>query len=233
MTRTILTEAQWATWDGDTMPGESIRTWATAGDTIPTATDMEVTMGPYTYAGTGFGGYGGYGMNNGWGTGWYDVSNVVVAPRTPIWTSSAINSNGTGGGRLLTNKVDVDTGIWVATCRCQTIWRGFDSVIQERHEQHRRRHRLRIRPGIRGSTWSNSTQPLNQTRSTTSSSRTNSTRNTNWSGSSSRSSGGSREARRNRALLPTAVHPEAALAGAPAEVEEAQGEAAVNLPPKS
>ena len=43
MTRTILSEARWATWDGDTMPGESTLTWATAGDTIPTATDMEVT----------------------------------------------------------------------------------------------------------------------------------------------------------------------------------------------
>ena len=186
---------------------------------------------PYIYAGTGFEGTGLLrGMNNGWGTGWYDVNNVVVAPRTPIWTSSAINSNGTGG-RLLTNKVDVDTESGSTPLQVpERFGGGLIQVIQERHAPRRRRHRLRIRPGIRGQFGAIPRKPSNQTRSTTSSSRTNSTRNTNWSGSSSSSSSEALEARRNRALLPTAVHPEVALAGAPAEVEEAQGEAAVNLP---
>jgi len=70
----------------------------------------------------GYGGYGGFGTYGGWGGnpsygGWtsygnggdvYTTGNVVVAPRTPIWTSSAINSNG-GGGRLITNKVETET----------------------------------------------------------------------------------------------------------------------------
>ena len=64
-----------------------------------------------------------YGFNNGFNNGWgggYNVyqgsgwlgggessggTPVVVAPRTPIWASSSINS-ATGGGRLLTNKME-------------------------------------------------------------------------------------------------------------------------------
>ena len=164
---------------------------------------------------------------------WYDVSNVVVAPRTPIWTSSAINSNGTGS-RLLTNKVDVDTESGsTPSAEPERFGGELILVIQERHVQHRLSTSPSNSTRNSRSTWSNSTQPSNQTRSTTSSSRTNSTRNTNWSGSSSGSSREALEARRNPATLPTAVHPAAALAGAPAEVEETQGEAAVNLPPKS
>ena len=149
---------------------------------------------PYAYAGTGFGGYGGYygGMNNGWGTGWYDVSNVVVAPRTPIWTSSAINSNGTGG-RLLTNKVDVDTESGsTPSAGARTIWRGIDSGDSGTSRTTPSSTSPSNSTRNSRSTWSSSTQPSNQTRSTTSSSRTNSTRNTNWSGSSSGSSGSSR-----------------------------------------
>ncbi|MBS18047.1 MAG: hypothetical protein CL835_00580 [Crocinitomicaceae bacterium] len=82
-------------------------------------------MNPYMgYGfGSGFGynpyAYNPYGFNNGWGggynvyqgSGWlgggesFGGTPVVVAPRTPIWASSSINS-ATGGGRLLTNKME-------------------------------------------------------------------------------------------------------------------------------
>ena len=70
---------------------------------------------PYAYNPSGFNN----GFNNGWGggynvyhgSGWFGGGEstggfpIVVAPRTPIWASSSINS-ATGGGRLLTNKMD-------------------------------------------------------------------------------------------------------------------------------
>lgn len=86
-------------------------------------------MNPYIgYGyGSGFGynpyAYNPYGFNNGFNNGWgggYNVyqgsgwlgggessggTPIVVAPRTPIWASSSINS-ATGGGRLLTNKME-------------------------------------------------------------------------------------------------------------------------------
>ena len=87
----------------------------------PSGWGMNPYMG-YGY-GSGFGynpyAYNPYGFNNGWGGGYnvYQGSGwlgggessggmpVVVAPRTPIWASSSINS-ATGGGRLLTNKME-------------------------------------------------------------------------------------------------------------------------------
>ena len=87
----------------------------------PSGWGMNPYMG-YGY-GPGFGynpyAYNPFGFNNGWGGGYnvYQGSGwlgggessggtpVVVAPRTPIWASSSINS-ATGGGRLLTNKME-------------------------------------------------------------------------------------------------------------------------------
>ena len=87
----------------------------------PSGWGMNPYMG-YGY-GSGFGynpyAYNPYGFNNGWGGGYnvYQGSGwlgggessggmpVVLAPRTPIWASSSINS-ATGGGRLLTNKME-------------------------------------------------------------------------------------------------------------------------------
>ena len=107
-------------------------------------------MNPYMgYGfGSGFGynpyAYNPYGFNNGWGGG-YNVyqgsgwlgggepsggSPVVVAPRTPIWTSSSINS-ATGGGRLLTNKMDA--GISSNTSRVtqpRVFWRTVSDAAE-------------------------------------------------------------------------------------------------------
>ena len=100
-------------------------------------------MNPYAYNpyGYGYNGYnpynpygvgGMYGGVNTWGNPWgsdvFEVNNVVVAPRTPIWTSSSINSNG-GGGRLLTNKVEEEGGKPATESAApMTIWRGVDAV---------------------------------------------------------------------------------------------------------
>ena len=86
---------------------------------------------PYGYGVGGFGGYGGYGgvyggYGNGWGSDVFTVSNVVVAPRTPIWSSTSINSNA-GGGRLLTNK-DEEIQATGEPAAPMTIWRGVDAV---------------------------------------------------------------------------------------------------------
>ena len=106
---------------------------------------------------------------------------------------------------------------------------GLIQVIQERHAPRRRRHRLRIRPGIRGRLGA---IPRNQAirRDQPRRLRARIQPETPIGLGPHQVPREALEARRNRALLPTAVHPEAALAGAPAEVEEAQGEAAVNLP---
>ena len=91
----------------------------------PSGWGMNPYMG-YGY-GSGFGynpyAYNPYGFNNGFNNGWgggYNMyqgsgwlgggessggTSVVVSPRTPIWASSSINS-ATGGGRLLTNKME-------------------------------------------------------------------------------------------------------------------------------
>jgi hypothetical protein len=62
---------------------------------------------PYGYNPYGFGGFGGYGTSvYGWNNAWVDegaASSVIVASRTPIWSSTGVHSNG-GSGRLLTNK---------------------------------------------------------------------------------------------------------------------------------
>ena len=53
---------------------------------------------------------------------------IVVAQRTPIWASSAINSNG-GGGRLMTNKSSndqMDNEVPPASQQPITLWRALD-----------------------------------------------------------------------------------------------------------
>ncbi|MDA0728167.1 MAG: hypothetical protein O3B70_07100 [Bacteroidetes bacterium] len=86
-------------------------------------------MNPYN-TGWGYNPYGGWGYNpygGGW-TSWgngssggdvYTTGNSFVAPRTPIWTSSGINSNGSGG-RLITNKTEESE----ASDEPWTIWRS-------------------------------------------------------------------------------------------------------------
>ena len=105
-------------------------------------------------------------------------------------------------------------------------------MIQERHVQHRLLHRLRIRPGIRGRLGA---IPRNQAIRPDQPHRLRARiqPETPIGLGPHQDRREALEARRNPATLPTAVHPAAALAGAPAEVEETQGEAAVNLPPKS
>jgi len=145
---------------------------------------------PYGYGVGGFGGYGGYGgyggtyggYGNGWGSDVYTVSNVVVAPRTPIWSSTSVNSN-VGGGRLLDNKVEEiqATGEPAAP---MTIWRGMDAVGTGSS----RPAATSTRPSST-STQSSSTKPeyISPARSTT----TRSSRSSSSWGSSSGSSSGS------------------------------------------
>ena len=107
-------------------------------------------MNPYMgYGfGSGFGynpyAYNPYGFNNGWGGGYnvYQGSGwlgggessggtpVVVAPRTPIWASSSINS-ATGGGRLLTNKMEAggSSNVTGAT-QPRVFWRTISDAAE-------------------------------------------------------------------------------------------------------
>lgn len=147
---------------------------------------------PYGYGVGGFGGYGGYGgvyggYGNGWGSDVYTSSNVVVAPRTPIWSSSSVNSNA-GGGRLLTNK-DEEIQATGEPAAPRTIWRGVDALGSGT-----------ARPAATSARPSNSSSSnygqseygsssrSSSTRSTTRSTTTrssSSTRNSSWSGPSS------------------------------------------------
>jgi hypothetical protein len=78
--------------------------------------------GSYPYGGWGYNPYGGgwtsWG-NGGQGGDVYTTGNSFVAPRTPIWTSSGINSNGSGG-RLITNKTEETA----PSSEPWTIWRS-------------------------------------------------------------------------------------------------------------
>ena len=87
--------------------------------------------GLYGYNPYGFG-YGGfYGASNGFGAGWATDPNVsgtpiVVSQRTPIWTASAVNSNGRGG-RLMDNKNGNAGQTESSANPTRTIWRSTDS----------------------------------------------------------------------------------------------------------
>ena len=159
---------------------------------------------PYGYGGYGLGGYGtgGYsGFNNwgnsGWGSDVFEVSNVVVAPRTPIWSSTSINSNA-GGGRLLTNKVEESSEAGEPAAP-RTIWRGMDTQGTSTRSSSSAPSRTntygntpsRTTPTSNSrSSWGSSgssTRSSSSTRSTTTRS-SSSSRNSSWSGSSSGSS---------------------------------------------
>ena len=168
-------------------------------------------MNPYAYSPYGFNGYnpynpygtgGLYGGVNNWGNAWgggdvFDVNTVVVAPRTPIWTSSAINSNG-GGGRLLTNKVDEVDAESGKPAAPMTIWRGIEAVENKAASRATREARTtptspaysnpaRTTSESNGrSSYGTSNSSRSSTRS--SSTRKSSSRNSSWSGSSSGSS---------------------------------------------
>lgn len=111
-------------------------------------------MNPYMgYGfGSGFGynpyAYNPYGLNNGFNNGWgggYNVYQgsgwfgggestgglpIVVAPRTPIWASSSINS-ATGGGRLLTNKIDAGTSSNTSgSAQPRVFWRTVSDAAE-------------------------------------------------------------------------------------------------------
>lgn len=111
-------------------------------------------MNPYMGYGYGSGfGYNPYasnpygfnnGFNNGWGGG-YNVyqgagwlgggestggTPIVVAPRTPIWASSSINS-ATGGGRLLTNKMGADaSSVTSGAVQPRVFWRTVSDAAE-------------------------------------------------------------------------------------------------------
>ena len=95
---------------------------------------------PYAYNPYGFNN----GFNNGWGggysvyqgTGWLGGGEpsggtpIVVAPRTPIWASSSINS-ATGGGRLLTNKMDEGVpGNTSGAAQPRVFWRTVSDAAE-------------------------------------------------------------------------------------------------------
>ena len=208
-------------WGGNPYMGNQWGTgWNTGWGLNPYA------MGPY---GSGMYGYNPYGFGNvyggnpgwgGWGSDVYETTNAVVGVRTPIWASSAVNSNA-GGGRLLTNKVDTQEAAPPVT-----IWRGIDAVQEKAAERQSRGQRAtptspnypnparstygnggtsqgRASQGTQRSSWGQSggsrttptTRPSSSRGSTSrgSSSRGSSNRNSSWSGSSggSRSSGSS------------------------------------------
>ena len=116
----------------------------------PSGWGMNPYMG-YGY-GSGFGynpyAYNPYGFNNGFNNGWgggYNVyqgsgwlgggepsggTPIVVAPRTPIWASSSINS-ATGGGRLLTNKMDAGVpGNTSGAAQPRVFWRTVSDAAE-------------------------------------------------------------------------------------------------------
>lgn len=159
-------------------------------------------MNPYAY--NPYNPYGGVGFYNGynnWGNAWsggggdvYEV-NTVVAPRTPIWASSAINSNG-GGGRLLTNKVDDSGAQEGQPAAPMTIWRGIDALETKAASRSTRTARSTPATNSRSSsrTGSNSGRSSysgsgnSGSSAQPASSRGSSSRKSTWSGSSSGSS---------------------------------------------
>ena len=101
-------------------------------------------MNPYAYQPYGGGLYGpnpygfgyapGYANNAGFGSwgfedGFQSGTPLVVAQRTPIWASSAINSNA-GGRRLMTNKAgseEISDQSTKTSRQPTTMWRAFNS----------------------------------------------------------------------------------------------------------
>lgn len=118
----------------------------------------------------------------------YNGGFVVMGSRTPIWSSSSVNSNGSGG-RLITNRTEEAEGeeVW-------TIWkagptRTSSSVVSgaSRSTQPARTNATSSRGASStrtNSAWDNST-------------RSNATRSSSWSNSSSGSSRGSSSTRSN------------------------------------
>ena len=153
---------------------------------------------PYGYGAGGFGGYGGYGgyyggYGNAWGSDVFSVGNVVVAPRTPIWSSTSVNSNA-GGGRLMSNK-DAEIQSTGEPATQTTIWRAVNASGQTTGTTpatSSSRTRATDSPGTNSTTrpsrssssWGGSGQGSNTRPS-------NSTRNSGWSGSSWGNSNGS------------------------------------------
>lgn len=139
---------------------------------------------PYGYNPYGYGGWGATTWGNA-GTGdVYEGGYIVMGSRTPIWSSSSINSSGTGG-RLLSNRemeVEEPEEVW-------TIWnaapaRTSSSMPAYRPSSSSQGERSNV--SSRGATESRPSQS-----SWSNSSRSNSSRSSSWSGSSSGSSRGS------------------------------------------
>lgn len=163
-------------------------------------------MNPYAMNSFGYNPYGGYGYNpygfnpygygynpygyGGWGaTTWgnagsgdvYESGYIVMGSRTPIWSSSSINSSGTGG-RLLSNReleVEEPEEVWTiwnaAPARTSSSMPAYrpSSASQGERSNVSSREATESRPAQ--SSWSNP-------------SRSNSSRSSSWSGSSSGSS---------------------------------------------
>ena len=158
----------------------------------PSGWGMNPYMG-YGY-GSGFGynpyAYNPYGFNNGFNNGWgggYNVyqgsgwlgggepsggTPIVVAPRTPIWASSSINS-ATGGGRLLTNKMDEGVpGNTSGAAQPRVFWRTVSDAAET----------------IEGSWEADRPAPVAPQAARSTSRQTSNSGQSNWSSSPSRSS---------------------------------------------
>ena len=158
----------------------------------PSGWGMNPYLG-YGY-GSGFGynpyAYNPYGFNNGFNNGWgggYNVyqgsgwlgggepsggTPVVVAPRTPIWASSSINS-ATGGGRLLTNKMDEGVpGNTSGAAQPRVFWRTVSDAAET----------------IEGSWEADRPAPVAPQAARSTSRQTSNSGQSNWSSSPSRSS---------------------------------------------
>ena len=160
----------------------------------PSGWGMNPYMG-YGYGyGSGFGynpyAYNPYGFNNGFNNGWgggYNVyqgsgwlgggepsggTPIVVAPRTPIWASSSINS-ATGGGRLLTNKMDEGVpGNTSGAAQPRVFWRTVSDAAET----------------IEGSWEADRPAPVAPQAARSTSRQTSNSGQSNWSSSPSRSS---------------------------------------------
>lgn len=163
-------------------------------------------MNPYAMNSFGYNPYGGYGYNpygynpysygynpygyGGWGaTTWgsagsgdvYESGYIVMGSRTPIWSSSSINSSGTGG-RLLSNReleVEEPEEVWTiwnaAPARTSSSMPAYRPSSSSQGERSNNSYREATESRPSQSSWSNS-------------SRSNSSRSSSWSGSSSGSS---------------------------------------------
>lgn len=158
------------TWGSAGMGGG----WGTSGWGINPYAGGAWGMNPYAYQPYGGGLYGanpyGWGYGNvyggnpglgswGYGDGIEGGTPVVVAQRTPIWASSAINSNA-ARGRLLTNKVgSEDSGVEEAKASRQpaTIWRALDG------SKGSKRNNARSTGNSGRSSWGQSSEPNRST----------------------------------------------------------------------